>query len=419
MSNPLCVWDFTLSVRKSTNDENLIIKELSQIAKKWTFQLENAKFSENDEKSNFSLFSENSQNSQFSQGGSLEDETSQISDFSLFSQGDTLDDEYDEYSADISEFSDISEISQGSTLDDTNSQYSNFSDISQGSTLDNGYLHWQGRISLFKKKRKRELIDLLSENDFFLSLAHFSPTCNNTMGDVFYCMKLDTRERGPWSDTDEKPIEIPRQIKMIDELYPWQQEILDRSQYNWDNRFINVLYDPQGCSGKSTLAMYAACHKLGRMIPSLNNYLDIMQCVMSMPISKLYFIDMPRAINKTKLNEFYAGIEMIKNGFCFDIRYKYAEKYFDSPSIWIFSNKLPDENLLSRDRWKIWMTEENELYLYPNYEKGPPINYPVEELDETIEVEDETTEVDNISLSSETTKVNCLAEGELPVPPEN
>ena len=36
--NALATWDFTLSVRKSTEDHLEIIKELNQFAKKLTFQ---------------------------------------------------------------------------------------------------------------------------------------------------------------------------------------------------------------------------------------------------------------------------------------------------------------------------------------------------------------------------------------------
>ena len=232
---------------------------------------------------------------------------------------------------------------------------------------------------MIKKKRKSELLRLLYENDFLLANAHWRPTTNTCMGDIFYVVKIDSRIDGPWDNRMAKPIPIPKQIKMITELYPYQQEIIDRAMYMWNVRTINVLYDPDGCKGKSTLATYCGCHQIGRKIPCLNNYLDIMQCIMSMPISKLYFIDMPRAINKQKLVEFYAGIEDIKNGFCFDTRYKYTELYFDTPEIWIFSNKLPDVHLLSKDRWIIWTIKDNELFLWSptgDLKKGPDIKYP-------------------------------------------
>jgi len=121
---------------------------------------------------------------------------------------------------------------------------------------------------------------------------------------------------------------------------------------------------------------------------------------MGMPIAPLYFIDMPRAINKGKLVEFYAGIEDIKNGHCWDCRYRFSELYFDSPSIWLFSNTIPDFKLLSPDRWMIWTIDNNELFLYNNGNgllKGPEIIYPEPEVEEIEEVDSD----DDCSIDSQ------------------
>jgi hypothetical protein len=74
-------------------------------------------------------------------------------------------------------------------------------------------------------------------------------------------------------------------------------------------------------------------------------------------------IDMPRAIKKDKLNGFYSAIESLKDGYAFDDRYKFVEKIFDSPCIWVFTNTYPDTDLLSEDRWKFWHVGGTELYL--------------------------------------------------------
>ena len=89
-----------------------------------------------------------------------------------------------------------------------------------------------------------------------------------------------------------------------------------------------------------------------------------MNMVMDRPISQCYFIDMPRSLPKTKLNQFYSGIEELKNGHAWDARYHFKEKYFDSPNVWIFANEIPDKNLLSRDRWLIWEIRDNLLEYY-------------------------------------------------------
>ena len=68
-------------------------------------------------------------------------------------------------------------------------------------------------------------------------------------------------------------------------------------------------------------------------------------------------------------------------------------------------NQQPDKSLLSRDRWRLWKLENNELYLYNNdkdgnLQKGPPINYPVEEEDE----EEDEEIVEEITLEETETE---------------
>ena len=138
------------------------------------------------------------------------------------------------------------------------------------------------RFSLQKKKTKRQLLNLLRENDFHLQFAYFSPT-NNNCGDLLYVMKADTRIGGPWSDKDEQVIPIPYHIRDI-KLYKWQQEVIDRATYNRSNRIVNVLYCPDGNSGKSTLATYCKCHRIlnAKIIPSImDSFLDLNNAVMS------------------------------------------------------------------------------------------------------------------------------------------
>lgn len=76
--------------------------------------------------------------------------------------------------------------------------------------------------------------------------------------------------------------------------------------------------------------------------------------VMGLPKKPLYIVDIPRAIRKDKLDEFFAAIESIKDGFAYDKRYKYKQEYFEKPNVWVFMNILPDTKMLSSDRWKLW-----------------------------------------------------------------
>lgn len=222
---------------------------------------------------------------------------------------------------------------------------------------DSGFLHYQGRISLVKKRRLNEILKVIKP---LLNKIHLTATSNNGLEQNFYVIKLDTRKEGPWADTDIKPPYIPRQIREIERLRPWQEAVIEKSQI-WDTRNINIILDTQGNIGKSTLSTYMGVYKYGRMLPYCNDYKDIMRMVMDMPTSTCYLIDLPRAINKDKLFQMYGAIETIKSGYAFDDRYHFKEKYFDCPNIWVFTNVLPDTGLLSMDRWKYWEVKNGEL----------------------------------------------------------
>jgi hypothetical protein len=60
----------------------------------------------------------------------------------------------------------------------------------------------------------------------------------------------------------------------------------------------------------------------------------------------------------------WSAVESIKNGFAWDDRYSYREKYFDCPNIWVFSNQCPDMSMLSEDRWKLWEVRNKVLVPY-------------------------------------------------------
>ena len=226
---------------------------------------------------------------------------------------------------------------------------------------DTGYVHYQGRMSLIKKRRKPELLSLFGG----LAPNYLEPTCTREYltGDMFYQMKLDTRIGGPWKD-DDVVIYIPRQIRLIEHLRPFQQTIIERLD-EWDTRTINVVYDTSGCIGKSTLVGYCRAHQLARCLPTVTDCKDMMRMVCDMPTAASYIIDMPRSMNKERLGGFYSAIEMLKDGYAYDDRYSFKEKVFDCPNIWIFTNDLPCTSYASRDRWKVWcISDDYKLVKY-------------------------------------------------------
>lgn len=226
-------------------------------------------------------------------------------------------------------------------------------------------MHWQGRMSL--KTKVRNLKGILDMP------GRCTPTSGNcTTFD--YVMKEDTRIEGPWRDSAQEGEDyIPRQYRNLT-LLPWQKDVSEQLDI-WDTRTINVIYDQVGNSGKSTFAGYMRVLKKARPLGFCKDYKDIMRMVMDLPTSRAYFVDVPRAIKKDKLYDFWAALETVKDGYAYDDRYHFKEKNFDCPNIWVFTNILPNLNLLSKDRWKVWVIKDQALLPYegtlpedPNHE---------------------------------------------------
>lgn len=224
---------------------------------------------------------------------------------------------------------------------------------------ESGYTHYQGRISLKMKKRKPELIKA-----FEIKEASYRPTSNENKDNDFYAVKEDTRIAGPWTDKDQE-IYIPRQYRGIKEkFYPWQQDIWDRLE-DFEPRIINIVYDPVGGKGKSTLRSLAMLLKNGYRLPSENDGLKCIQSMCDMLIAKQdrtpgpIFVDLPRAMDQRELHGMYRALEQIKDGHVYELRHRYQEWWFDSPQIWVFCNTMPEGAYLSKDRWKVWTIEED------------------------------------------------------------
>jgi len=230
-------------------------------------------------------------------------------------------------------------------------------------------LHYQGRFSLKVKERLR--IPFCDKFPGF----RLGVTSNENKKNMFYVMKDESRCGGPWSDNDEK-IYVPRDIRKIDELWPWQKSLLEIIKV-YDERKINVVIDLNGNNGKSTFTRYCMVYKYGQLLPFCNDFKDVMRMVMDMPDSPCYLMDMPRAVNKDRLYQLYAGIEAVKGGYAYDDRYHFKQKLFDPPNIVLFTNSEPDQSLLTRDRWALWAINERRELVEYNSE-------PEDEIDEEV-----------------------------------
>lgn len=212
-----------------------------------------------------------------------------------------------------------------------------------------GYEHYQIRISLHKKKRLNELRSLLKNT--ILEGAHLSQTSTNGTKTFDYVMKLDTRINGPWKDDDPLPEDIDKEL-----LCPpneFQKGILEYINGEIHPREILVVVDTEGSKGKTWLKKYLRWKKLAIVIPCFDKMEDIAQMVMCKPAHRCYIIDMPKSIKTCKMAGFWSGIEMIKDGYCYDKRNSFKDRQMPTPHMIVLTNKQPVTEHLSKDRWNI------------------------------------------------------------------
>lgn len=234
-------------------------------------------------------------------------------------------------------------------------------------------LHFQGRVSLKTKARLSTITHICHTLDI---TAHWSPTSNGTK-DFDYVMKEDTRVEGPWMDKEIEfeQFQVPKVTKTVLKLKDmglraWQQTIVDMSKI-YDDRSIDIILDKKGCIGKSAILKYLDFEKLAYQVPTINNMKDLMQAVLSLMkrygMRDAFVIDFPRGISHKTQNSLWCAIEDIKNGYVYDTRYKCEYIRFDEPRVFVFTNTLPPRYLMSQDRWKYWIVENDELVSYhPN-----------------------------------------------------
>lgn len=257
----------------------------------------------------------------------------------------------------------------------------------------NGYKHFQGRMKTIKRMYKKPLMALFTNEQINIP-NYLEPTTSveHTKGSFFYVLKELTRLDGPWTDAmneeDEdmddnnyfsKFINDPTIFKPytldgfnFNKLYPFQKKILLSSKKeNRNSRVIDLIIDPEGCNGKSTISNYIRIGKFGITMPCINDSEKIVSSCCDILSSKdcrnpkIIIFDLPRAMTKSRLHGFMCAFEQIKSGFVYDPRNKWQEWEFQPPRIWVFCNSLLDLNLLSKDRWNLWsINKDKDLYKY-------------------------------------------------------
>lgn len=141
---------------------------------------------------------------------------------------------------------------------------------------------------------------------------------------------------------------IPAKYRGEPTWKPWQKYVLELPS---DDRTVICVIDVYGGCGKTFLAQWHGLRYRAVVVPPLPGHRDIMRMIYSQYRLDLVFIDIPRAITRKSLSQIYAACESIKDGVCYDDRYQWLSRNFESPKVVVFSNVEPDTSQLSMDRW--------------------------------------------------------------------
>lgn len=228
----------------------------------------------------------------------------------------------------------------------------------------NGTPHLQGVFTLKKAMRWSE---------FNLPKGIHWEGTRNAVAAAKYCSKEDTRD-GP--DIYRWPVRIVKpakaELKIISELRPWQQSIVDMVALVPDERTVHWVYDKEGCMGKTVFSKYLYA-KQNAIIATGGAAKDI-ACLLAGLVKSMpgkpgrdlneqttFIFNFPRSTEGVS----WKAIEMVKDGLVTSPKYESSTLVFNCPHVICFSNELPEMTKLSADRWNVWTIEDSQLVPYP------------------------------------------------------
>lgn len=172
---------------------------------------------------------------------------------------------------------------------------------------------------------------------------------------------MATKDLATQSDASSKDLFIPRQFQV--ELWPWQKTV-EASCDVLQEEDINVIYDPVGCTGKTTVEALCCIHGKGISPPRTTNAKTLMRSLYvilatkNLREPKAIFVEIPKFTNERQMKAIFLAIQDVKEGRVYASR-PVREWFFETPTVWVFCNKLPNFELLPT--YKFWTIKDKEL----------------------------------------------------------
>lgn len=205
---------------------------------------------------------------------------------------------------------------------------------------ESGTPHIQGCIECLTKIRPIEHFQLPKE-------IHWEKTRNREKASKYCCKCLTRSSENYWS----KGFKFNKPIKLISDLFPWQQDIVDICKSEPDDRKIYWYWEEKGCTGKTALCKYLYIN-YGAILIS-GNHKDVKNCIVEHmkkgnDYPEIILVNLVRgeAIS-------YKGLESVKDGIFYSGKYEGGMCVGNPPHVFVFSNTEPNLAMLSEDRWVV------------------------------------------------------------------
>ena len=168
-------------------------------------------------------------------------------------------------------------------------------------------------------------------------------------GAIGYC--CDPEKRAVPADIWIKGWSLPKPLKLIKELRPWQQNIMNILETEPDERTIHWFWESVGNVGKTSLIKYILNKHPKTHYFCGGKAADIAyQIIKNKWDPEICLFGLPRTAEGAVS---YNALEQLKDGLVFSPKYEGGTRMFNSPHVLVFANWLPDKSKLSEDRWNI------------------------------------------------------------------
>lgn len=205
---------------------------------------------------------------------------------------------------------------------------------------ESGTPHLQGYLEFITKRRPLSVFPNLG--------AHFIK-CKFPKEAIAYTQKTDTRAGKLYL----KGIKKIRPLKCLskDQLYTWQNEIVELAEEEPDDRLIYWFYEPNGCKGKSQLCRYLVINHGALLVGG--DAKDMMYQIASQKESPdIILINLSHNAKQPDL----IALEAIKDGLFASPKYESKMYIMNPPHIFIFGNREPifkEDGYDNSTRWVV------------------------------------------------------------------